>query len=181
MISAALLGRYARALADVASETGEEEQVSADIELYGRIFETVPEFLEAVSSPALPRERRQNLLSKILALHPVCGTASNFLQVLLAHNRLRHFAEVAEHYRQVVNERKGILAAKVTASGPVSADQMAKLREGLSRATGKSVQLELDADPELLGGLVVQVGSTVYDGSVRRQLVEIRERLRAAR
>ena len=180
MTSSAVLARYARALADVAFRQNEEEVVGSELEGYRQIFEAVPGLLDAFDNPAIPREAKRNVLSEVVARYPVRPTTANFLHVLLEHNRIRRFDEVLAAYGKVINERKGIVAARVTAASPVPESDLAALSERLARATGRVVQLSVSTDPDLLGGVVVQIGSTVYDGSVRSRLAELKRRLRGA-
>jgi F-type H+-transporting ATPase subunit delta len=177
MISMAVLGRYARSLADVAFELNEVEGVGSDMSLYREIFSAVPDLLEALDSPAVPRDTKEKILSELLSRYPVRKISENFLYVLLAHNRIRHFDKIFESYIKAVDGRMGIVTAEVTAVAPLSEAQRAGLTQSLSKATGKIVKLEVQTDPDLLGGLVVQVGSTVYDGSIRKQLAEMRRHL----
>ncbi len=177
MISMAVLGRYARSLADVAFETHEEDAVGRDLTIYREIFQSVPELLEAFHSPAVPRDAKANVLAELLSRYPVRKTSENFLRLLLAHNRIRFFEQVYQSYLKTVDERKGVLTAKVATAAPLSAADLASLSERLSQATGRTVRLDVNTDPDLLGGIVVQVESTVYDGSVSKQLAEMRRHL----
>ncbi len=177
MISTAVLARYARSLADVAFESGEPDEVGRGLAIYNEIFRAVPGLLEAFDSPAVPRDAKEKILSELLLRYPVRKLAENFLRVLLRHNRIRHFGQIYESYINTVNERRGIVTARVTAASPLSEAQMTGLRSSLSKTIRKTVILDVNTDPELLGGLVVQVGSTVYDGSIRRQLAEMRKHL----
>jgi F-type H+-transporting ATPase subunit delta len=177
MIPAAVLGRYARSLADVVLELHDEESVSRDLAVYQEVFQAVPELLEAFHSPAVPRDAKEKVLSALLDRYPVRKVTENFLRVLLQHNRILYFNQIYGSYIRTVNERKGIETARVTAAAPLSERELASLRESLSRLTGKIIKLEVQLDSDLLGGVVVQVGSTVYDGSIRKQLAEMRRRL----
>lgn len=177
MISTAIFSRYARALADVALEQNEDAEVRRDLETYREIFRAVPQLLDSFDSPAVPREAKGNVLKNLLARYPVGKTAGNFLHVLLDHHRLRYFEEIFDCYIKTVNERKGVVSAKVTSAVSLDERELSNLRDSLARATGKEVSLSVETDPELLGGLVVQIGSRVYDGSVRTQLDEMRRRL----
>jgi F-type H+-transporting ATPase subunit delta len=98
--------------------------------------------------------------------------------VLLDHNRIRYFHEIFDYYVRTINERKGVVAAQVTAAAPLSEQDQASLRATLAGATRRTVVLDMATNPDLLGGLVVQIGSTVYDGSIRTQLAEMQRRLR---
>jgi F-type H+-transporting ATPase subunit delta len=177
VIPSAILGRYARSLAEVVFEENIEPKVTADLETYGEIFGAVPELLEVFHSPAVPRESKEKLLAALTAKYPVHPVASNFLQILLQNNRIRFFEQIRTGYLKSVNESKGIVSARVTTAAPLSVDELRKLEERLSGITGKLVNMESQMDPDLLGGLVVQMGSTIFDGSIRTQLAEMKRRL----
>ncbi len=177
MIPSSVFSRYARSLAEVALEGNEEPSVTRDMATYREIFETVPDLLPAFHSPAVPREAKERVLSELIARYPVSQITANFLRLLLEHNRIRYFHEIHDSYTKIVNDRRGIVSAQVTAAGALSEVELSRLRESLARATGRSVTMDVRTDAGLLGGLVVQIGSTVYDGSVRSQLVEMKRRL----
>jgi len=177
VISSAVFSRYARSLADVVLETGQEAAVDRDLATYREMFLAVPALLEALDSPAIPRDTKARILSQVMTQYPVHQTAANFLRILLEHNRIRHFHQIHDCYIKTVDERRGILSAQVTASDPLTGEQLSALRDGLARATGRSVTLSVKTDPALIGGLIVQVGSTIYDGSVRTQLAVMKQRL----
>ncbi len=177
MISAVVLGRYARSLADVALESNEVEGVTGDLELYGEVFRAVPALLDAFHSPAVPREVKEKVLAELISRYPVQRITGNFLRVLLQHNRIRYFHEICGSFAKIVDARRGIVTARVTAAAALSKAESAELRECLSKATGKSINLDVHVEPAILGGVVVQVESTVYDGSIRKQLAEMRRYL----
>ncbi len=177
MISTAIFARYARALADVALASGEERVVANDLETYREIFRQVPGVLELLDNPAVQRESKENVLSALMERYRVRQTTRNFLKTLLAHHRIRYFHEICDFYVKTVNERKGIVAAKVTTAWNLREQELTALLKSLSRVTGSQVTLSVQTDSELLGGVVVQIGSTVYDGSIRTQLNEMRRRL----
>jgi F-type H+-transporting ATPase subunit delta len=180
MISSAVFYRYARSLADVALEEKQETAVTADLTTYREIFLAVPDMLSALDSPAVPREVKSNLLSAMLLQYPVMQIAENFLRLLVDHHRIRYFEEIYLAYVRSVNERMGVVAARVTAAHDLSKEQRSQLHASLSDAIGKTVTLDVRTDAGLLGGLIVQVGSTVYDGSIRSQLDEMKRRLAEA-
>lgn len=177
MIQSAILGRYARSLAEIAFEDGLEQTVTEDLNTYIEIFRVVPDLLDAFHAPYIPRETKQRLLAELMTLHPVNHITSNFLRILLQHNRFRYYPEIADAFFKSINERKGIVTARVTASSPLSPQELKSLEDKIAEITGKSVNVELQTDANLLGGIVVQVGSTIFDGSIRTQLSEMRRRL----
>jgi F-type H+-transporting ATPase subunit delta len=177
MISSAILTRYARSMADVALEAGQEPGVTNDLVTYRQIFQSVPQLLDAFDSPAIPRDAKEKLLGELMERYPVNRLSSNFLRLLLERNRIKYFEGIFHAYVKITNERKGILSAQVTAAEELTEAELARLRESLAGATGRTVLLDIRTDPALVGGLVVQVGSTVYDGSIRTQLNEMKRRL----
>jgi F-type H+-transporting ATPase subunit delta len=177
VIPSAILGRYAKSLAEVVFEENIEQAVTQNLALYNEIFQTVPDLLEAFHSPAVPREAKEKILGELMAQYPVHPVTSNFLRILLQHNRIRFFREIRDGYLNSVNEKKGIVSARVTAAVPLSPEEQKKLADRLTGITGKFVHIQLQTDANLLGGIIVQMGSTIFDGSIRTQLDEMRRRL----
>jgi F-type H+-transporting ATPase subunit delta len=181
MIPMSVLGRYAQSLADVARELNDVEGVGRDLAMYREIFLAVPEVLQAFDSPAVPRDAKEKVLLELLSRYPVKSVTGNFLRLLLLHNRIFFFDQIYQLYIRTIDERKGIVSAKVSTATPLSEKEMSSLREALSKATGKIIRLDVHIDSGLLGGLVVQIGSTIYDGSIRKQLAEMRKYLTEGR
>lgn len=177
MISSAILGRYARSLADVAFKEKIEEKVVADLQTFREVFGAVPDILDIFHSPAVPRESKEKLLGELISRYPVNPISSNFLHILLQHNRIRYFSQILDGFLKTVDDRKGVVSAKVTAALPLSPQDLKMLEARLSEMTGKRVNVESQTDQGLLGGVVVQIGSTVFDGSIRTQLAEVKRRL----
>jgi F-type H+-transporting ATPase subunit delta len=110
----------------------------------------------------------------------VAPVTANFLRILLQHNRIRYFAQIREHYLKAANEMMGIVSVRVTSAAELSDKEAKDLAEQLGKITGKRVDVELETDEALLGGIVVQLGSTIFDGSIRTQLAEMKRRLAEA-
>lgn len=177
MIPAAILGRYARSLAEVVFEENLEQKVTEDLETYREIFRAVPDLLKAFQTPAVPGETKEKILAQLTAHYPVASATANFLRILLENNRIHFFEEIVDDYIAAVNERKGIIRARVAAAGPIDEAGRNRLAARLSEITGKTVSIDVATDPALLGGIVVQMGGTIYDGSIRTQLTEMKRRL----
>ncbi len=177
MIPSAVLGRYAKSLADVAFEEQIEREVTGNLDTYNQIFQAVPDILETFHSPAIPRETKERVLAELMVRHPVHTIASNFLRILLQQNRILYFPQIFQGYLKAVSERKGIVSAIVSTASPLSQQEMENLTGKLAGITGKSVNIESKTDASLLGGIVVQVGSTVFDGSIRTRLNSVKRRL----
>ena len=177
MVPVAILGRYARSLAEVAFEKNSEDRVAEGLKTFAEIIQAAPEIQEIFGSPAIPRETRERLLDELLVKYPVDPTAANFLHVLLEHNRMHSFKDILDAFLRLMNERKGIVTAKVTTASPLAESELEKIAARLGKIAGKLVTVEPTIDEELLGGMVVNIGSTIYDGSVRTRLAEMRRRL----
>jgi F-type H+-transporting ATPase subunit delta len=177
MIPSAILGRYAKSLSDIVFEENLEEKVTEDLKTYNEIFQAVPDLLEVFDSPAVPNETKEKLLGALMARYPVNPITSNFLRVLLEHNRIRYYPQIFDDFFKSMNERKGIVPARVTAAEPLSQQELKSFEQRLVAIIGKLVTLESRADANLLGGIVVQIGSTIFDGSIRTQLADMRRRL----
>lgn len=176
-MSSAVLSRYARSLADVVFEEKIEEKVTQDLQTWREIFLACPELLEAFDAPQVPEDSKERVLDELLARYPAHPVASNFLRIMLQRNRIRFFNQIVENYLKLVDQRKGIVTASVTTVAPISEEEVNRLTERLSRITGKKVNLDVKADESLIGGVVIQMGSTIFDGSIRTQLAEMKRRL----
>jgi F-type H+-transporting ATPase subunit delta len=180
LIPSAILGRYARSLTEIVFEEDLEEEVTGDLKAYGEIFRVEPDLLVVFQTPAVPRESKEKLLNELTTKYPVNPVTSNFLRILLQHNRIGFFQQILDLYLKLVNEHKGIVTARVTTAVALSEQETAKLGEKLSAITGKSVNVEQQMDETILGGVVVQLGSTVFDGSIKARLAEMKRRLAEA-
>ena len=109
----------------------------------------------------------------------ISGTIRNFLYVVIDHRRSLHFPEIVEAFEILLDQRLGIVRADIQSARELDGRQQASLREELARAAGAPVRLRFEVKPELIGGVVARIGSTVYDGSVAGQLETLERRLRA--
>jgi len=180
VISSAVLGRYARSLAEVVFEENLEQTVTENLKTYSEIFKAVPDLMNAFDSPGVPNEAKEKLLQSLLEVHPINPIARNFLKVLLEHNRIRYYQHIYESYLDSVNEHNGVVSAKVSIAMPLDPSEVAVLEKKLSDVTGKTVNMESQTDADLLGGVVVQIGDTIFDGSIRTKLAEMKRRLAEA-
>lgn len=182
MIPIAILGIYARSLAEVAFEQNVEDKVAEDLRMFAEIFYVVPDVRRAFDSPAIPRDDKEKLLDELLAKYPVTPTASNFLRVLLERNRMRSFRNIFDIFLEIVNKHKGIVSARIVTAAPLDRDDVGQIEEKLGKIMGKTVvAAAVETDENLLGGMVVSVGNTIYDGSVKTQLEEVKRRLMGGR
>jgi len=169
--------RYAVALADVVAERGEALAVQKELLEWGTMISSNSLLRDAFSNPIVPYEQKQKLLSELLTRSRVLPTTASFLKVLLRNQRLSEIGEVNKRFALILDQRAGLVAAEVTTARPISAESVQALQGKLTSVTGKQVRLTFATDQELIGGMIVRVGSTVYDGSVRNQLDQVERQL----
>lgn len=169
--------RYAAALADVVAERGEARQVQEELAGWELMIKNNEQLQEVLRNPTIPYDQKQKVLSTLITRTRVRPLTANFLQVLLQNQRLMELGEVNKRFAQVLDERSGVVSADVTTARPVPESSQQALRDTLTRLTGKQVRLSFATDAELIGGIVTRIGSTVYDGSVRTQLQQVKEKM----
>jgi F-type H+-transporting ATPase subunit delta len=173
----AVARRYATALADVVTERGEAREVQEELSLWASMMQTNAQLMEVFSNPTILYEQKRNVLSTLIKRTRVRPTTANFLSVLLQNQRLAQLGEINKRFTQVLDERAGVVSAQVTTAHPVAETSQQALRSTLASMTGKDVRLSFTTDEELIGGIVTRIGSTIYDGSVRSQLQQFKEKL----
>jgi len=169
--------RYAKALADVAADQELLEAVGRDL---GTVVETMKRTREVApffASPAVPLPDKRRVLQTIAEGTGVKPLTAKFLNLILDKRRLQYLAEIALAYEELTDERLGRGKATVTSAALLPEPIIQGLKERLRSATGKEIYLEARVDPSIVGGFVAQIGSTIYDGSIRTQLKKMREHL----
>lgn len=178
-MSMALANRYARALADVAGETRNYRATLAGLDAFLGVYRESAELREVLDSPAVPELKKLKVLDVIVRRLGAGLSASNFLRVLVRNYRMNLLPEMREAFRKVADERLGIVQVQITSATELSEPERQALRSRFLGLLRSGVELEFGLKQELLGGIRAQVGSTVYDGSVRGELDRIRRQLTA--
>ena len=169
--------RYATALIDVLHPAGKAEAGLQQLQSFASLLNEQPDGRRFLENPAIASDRRVRVLKEIGAALGFDRRVANFINILAGRNRLPILEEIIGEYRRLMDERLGIVRARVTAARPLDSEQQKELAGTLHQITGKEVRMELAIDPSLIGGLVAQVGSTIYDGSVLQQLQAFKHRL----
>ena len=169
--------RYAAALADVVTKSGEARQVQEELSAWELMMQGNADLLEVFRNPTIPYDQKRRVLSALIARARLRGTTANFLHVLLQNQRLPELREINRALARELDERAGVISAHVTTAHAVPEATHAALRARLARLTGRDVRLEFGVDENLIGGVVTRIGSTVYDGSVRNRLEQIKQRM----
>ena len=168
--------RYARALFAAASRAGKTDRVEEDLRTLRMLWESSPKIPEALESPLVPAERKIEVIDKIL-VRELDGLTAEFLRLLVHKRREEILLAVDEEYRLHLDEARGLVRAQALVAVPIDESQRAGLVSGLAQRTGKQIELSVDVDPGIIGGVVVRLGDTVIDGSVRGSLERLREQM----
>jgi F-type H+-transporting ATPase subunit delta len=171
--------RYARALADVVAATGNYRQVLGELEDFGAAYQESVEFREVCDTPGVSMGQKLSVLEALAAKMGSSHVTLNFLRVLMSHYRMPLLDEAIQSFRSVVHARMGIVRVKISSASRLSAEEQKLLQSRFNELTQKQSELEFHLDEGLIGGLVAQIGSTVFDGSVRGSLDRLRGQLLA--
>jgi F-type H+-transporting ATPase subunit delta len=169
-IQASLAGRYASALFGLARDERQIESVGSSLEALNQALADSREFTQLVSSPLVDRDDAARAFAAIadkLGLDPI---TANFLQVLARNGRKGQLQPVIRMFRRLAAEHRGETTAEVVTAHPLKDDQVTRLRQQLKARAGRDVAIETRVDPEILGGIVVKMGSRMIDASIRSKL-----------
>ena len=169
-IGASLAGRYAIALFDLARDGKAIDIVSASLDSVRDALTTTPDFALLTTSPLLSREHANVGVQAAAKSMKIDRTTANFLGVLAQNRRLAQLPAMIRAFRQLAARHRGELTAEVTSAHPLDADQVDALKKNLRTRFGTEVALDAAVDPDILGGIIVKVGSQMIDGSIRTKL-----------
>ena len=169
--------QYANALADIAMAQGAAEPAMQQLVGFGALYAESAELRNFLSSPAVTAEAKHRVIEKLLARVGASKIVGNFLFVVVDHRRSHVLPEIIAAFQEVIRQRQGITEAEISSAVELNAAQKKEMSSALERLTGKRVEAKFSLEPGLLGGAVVRVGDTVYDGSLRSRLNELRARL----
>lgn len=168
--------RYARALYEEAERASKTDVVDADMELLRTSLRDSDELARFFRSPVISREKKLDVV-RALFEERVDALTLQFVGMLIRKQREDVLPRIAQAYRDMRDEQLGIVEAKARAARELGVDEREELVTALGRLTGKEVRLHVEKDPDLIGGLVIRIGDTVYDGSVRHQLEQLRDKM----
>ncbi|HZI10012.1 MAG TPA: ATP synthase F1 subunit delta [Myxococcus sp.] len=179
MVNVSIARRYARALLDVASEAGRTDAVAEQLTAIANIFAKSPELTDVIVNPAYSRSQVSAVVEAVMQAVPKLEpTLANTLRLLMDRQRLGYLTDIARLFGDMADTRAGRVRGRVTSAAPLAPAALASLQQTLQQLTQRNVILETRVDPSLLGGVSAQVGSLLYDGSVRTQLEELRRELK---
>jgi F-type H+-transporting ATPase subunit delta len=169
-IQAGLAGRYARALFELARDTGQLESVAGSIATLKATLAESEDFATLTRNPVLSRLQTEKAVEAVAGSLGLDQTTTRFLGVLANNRRLAALDGIIAAFDELSADHRGEETARVTSAHPLDADQLATLKTRLRGRIGRDVTVETKVDPSILGGLIVQIGSQMIDGSIRTKL-----------
>ncbi len=169
-ITASLQGRYALALFELAVENKVVSAVESDLDTLGQAILGSEDLAALIRNPRIGRELSAKVIDETANLLGLSALTKNFLGVLAANRRLAKLPEIVRAFAQIAASARGEVTAELTSAHPLSAAQVAALAAKLKVREGKDVKLTTTVDPDILGGLVVKIGSIQIDSSIRTRL-----------
>ena len=169
-IQASLAGRYASALFELAAEEGVVSAVEGDLDTLHAALAESDELKAVTTNPEISRKDQASAIEGVAGVLGLSPLTTKFLGVLAGNRRLSHLGDMIRAFRTIAAAQRGEVTADVTSAHPLSDEQLETLRQKLTAREGRTVKVSSTVDPDLLGGLVVTIGSKRIDGSIRTRL-----------
>ncbi len=170
--------RYAKALLLIGKEDGNAQLYRDELEGVTQAIAAQPDLQQMLTNPLYDTEGRRGLLTAVLQKLNPSKEMQQFLLLLFDKGRFGFLNEVNDFYQKLADELKGIARASLVSATELSSDAVDKIREALVKRTGKDIILDVQQDPDLIGGIVTKIGDLVLDGSIKTQLANMRESLK---
>jgi F-type H+-transporting ATPase subunit delta len=173
----ALAERYAGALVDVALENKQADQVKRELSEFAAMVRESDELRSFLANPSIPRAGKHAVIEQLVVRMGASRTLRNYLFVIVDQRRAGMLIEIEQAFSALLDARQGITQAMVTSAAELTAEECTEMDAALAKLTGKKIHARFATDAALIGGAVVRIGSTIYDGSVRAQLDRMRVRM----
>jgi F-type H+-transporting ATPase subunit delta len=174
----AISRRYAKALLLIGKEDGQAETYREELNGLSELIEREKALEQAICNPLYDAAGRKKVLEAVIEKLNLSKLMRAFLLLLFDKGRIRFLSDINEFYQKLADELKGVARASLVSAKELSSETVEKIRSALSKKTGKDIILEVEQDPGLIGGIVTRIGDLVLDGSIKTQLVNMRESLK---
>jgi F-type H+-transporting ATPase subunit delta len=176
-----VVNRYARAFADVVQgRKMEPAQAREELAAIVAVLEGSPDLRRVWETPSIPAEQKRGLLDEVVKRSGASRWTRNFLAVLIDQRRIGLLSQIVRQFERELDSRLGLAEAQITSSRELDSGERQRLESEVEKLTGMKVRARYSQDAGLLGGAVVRIGSTIYDGSVRGQFKKIKQQLSSA-
>jgi F-type H+-transporting ATPase subunit delta len=176
-MSLAVATRYARALLELGQETGALDALIVELERASATYEASDELRAALDNPLLSREAKNGIIAEVAGALGVSANAKNTLRLLVDRRRIASLPSITRRLRELVDREKGVLHANVVTATRLSQGFYDRLKGELEKLTGKRIALRESEDASLIAGVVVRIGDTVVDGSLKSRLDSLKQSL----
>lgn len=174
----AIARRYAKALLLIGREDGQAETYKQELDGFATLMAAEKDLERAVSNPLYAASQRKKVLQAVIERLGLSPVMASFINLLFDKRRIGFLGAINEFYQKLVDELQGVARASLVSATELLPETIEKIRSTLSQKTGKEVVLEVEQDPDLIGGIVTRIGDLVLDGSIRTQLLNMRESLK---
>jgi len=178
MKNLAIARRYAKALLLIGKEDGQTEVYRQELSGISALMATEKQLAETISNPLYKGGDRKKVLERVIEKLALSRVMSAFLMLLFEKGRIGFLSSINAFYQILADELNGVARASLVSASELASDTIEKIRAALSKKTGKQIILEVQRDPELIGGIVTRIGDLVLDGSIKTQLLNMRESLK---
>jgi F-type H+-transporting ATPase subunit delta len=178
MIIGSLARRYARALFSLGREEDTLEEIEKELNQFAELWESEEELRRVITSPVIQLEEKITLVAEMVKSLKLSNAVEDFLGLLTAKGRMMFIPEICREFELLLDQEKGRLRANLTSAVPLPGKMIEGIKGTLEKILGKEVSLRVEEDPELIGGVVAQVGSLVFDGSIRTKLEQMEAKLK---
>jgi F-type H+-transporting ATPase subunit delta len=173
--------RYAHAFFEIAAEEKQLERYYNELTQFSSIINQDKALREFLANPVFEQAAKKGVVEKVIGKLQLSAMTINFLKLLVDKKRIEILPDIATCYRQLMDEALKKVRVNLKTAFPLSKDMQNYISTSLEKATGKQVEMTVEKDPALLGGIVIGVGDTLYDGSIKNQLNKMRNLLGEAR
>ena len=178
MISIRIARRYAKALLSIGREDGQAETYKEELAGFAKLLEENKELEMAISNPLYSAEGRKQVLQAVVERFGPSKVMATFLFLLFDKGRIQYVKDISTFYEKLTDELANIVRADLVSAIELPEESVEKIRAALSKKTGKEIVLDVQQDPGLIGGIVTKIGDLVLDGSIKTQLLNMRESLK---
>lgn len=178
MKNLAIARRYAKALLLISKEDGQTDTYRNELGGFAALVEQEKSLYAAITNPLYATAGRRNVLQSVIDKLDLTRTMKSFLLLIFDKGRIGFIGNINDYYQKLADELKGVARASLVSAIDLSAETVEKIRGALSKKTSKDIILEVEQDPELIGGIITKIGDLVWDGSIKTQLINMRESLK---
>ena len=178
MKNLAIARRYAKALLLIGKEDGQIDTYREELGAFAKLIGQEKSLQQVLVNPLYDADGRKNVLKGVMDKLDLSKPMTTFIYFLFDKGRIGFLGNINDFFQKFADELKGVARASLVSATELSSETVEKIQSALSKRTGKDIILEVEQDPELIGGIVTRIGDLVLDGSVRTQLLNMRESLK---